>query len=256
MSHGCYLPSTNSALIFENGLIARMSERTLPSFSAGANAAPPPHLGQRFSRDGYFLPEPGNTVVCHLVDGSPAQAAMIAVRERMMAMPEADRLLFTPISSLHMTLFQGIIEYRRKLPYWPETMPLDTAIEAMTVHYQTRLQGFEARSPFKVRVTALDPTGFTVVGATEADEHALRDWREALAEIFGYRHPDHEDYRFHITLAYVMDWLPDHAIPAWDGLLKDCLQTVIRHAPDFDLQPPAFCSFADMNHFEELTVLA
>jgi Uncharacterized protein conserved in bacteria len=28
-------------------------------------------------------------------------------------MPEAGQLAFTPLSSLHMTLFQGIIEYRR-----------------------------------------------------------------------------------------------------------------------------------------------
>ncbi|WP_245520914.1 DUF1868 domain-containing protein, partial [Mesorhizobium sp. M8A.F.Ca.ET.208.01.1.1] len=36
--------------------------------------------------------EPGNTVVSHLVAGSPSEAAVVAVRERMRAMPDADRL--------------------------------------------------------------------------------------------------------------------------------------------------------------------
>ncbi|TGT28998.1 DUF1868 domain-containing protein, partial [Mesorhizobium sp. M4B.F.Ca.ET.169.01.1.1] len=92
---------------------------SLAGFFEGSNPKPPIHLGTRYDASGNFLLEPGNTVVCHLVDDSPSQAAIVEVRERMRAMPDADRLAFTPISSLHMTLLQGIIEYRRRLPYWP-----------------------------------------------------------------------------------------------------------------------------------------
>lgn len=57
-------------------------------------------------------------------------------------MPDADLLAFTPVSSLHMTLFQGIIEYRRRLPYWPQDVPLDTSVEAMRRLYLERLKSF------------------------------------------------------------------------------------------------------------------
>jgi hypothetical protein len=104
---------------------------SLAGFFAGSNPSPPVHLGTRYDTSGNFLIEPGNTVVCHLASGSASEAVVLDVRERMRAMPDADRLAFTPISSLHMTLFQGIIEYRRRLPYWPQGVPLDTGIEDM-----------------------------------------------------------------------------------------------------------------------------
>ncbi|TIU54853.1 MAG: DUF1868 domain-containing protein, partial [Mesorhizobium sp.] len=92
---------------------------SLAGFFEGTNPTPPVHLGTRYDAAGNFLLEPGNTVVSHLVNGSPSEAAVIEVRERMRAMLDANRLAFTPVSSLHMTLFQGIIERRRRLPYWP-----------------------------------------------------------------------------------------------------------------------------------------
>ncbi|RUW86501.1 DUF1868 domain-containing protein, partial [Mesorhizobium sp. M8A.F.Ca.ET.023.01.1.1] len=97
---------------------------SLAGFFAGSNPMPPTHLGTRYDTSGNFLIEPGNTVVSHLVSGSPSEAVVLAVRDRMMVMPDADRLAFTPVSSLHMTLFQGIIEYRRRLPFWPRDVPL------------------------------------------------------------------------------------------------------------------------------------
>lgn len=29
----------------------------------------------------------------------------------------------------------------------------------------------------------------------------MKGWRDALADIFGYRHPDHDTYEFHITFS-------------------------------------------------------
>ncbi|TGT20309.1 DUF1868 domain-containing protein, partial [Mesorhizobium sp. M3A.F.Ca.ET.174.01.1.1] len=135
----------------------------------GTNPVPPVHLGTRYDTSGNFLFEPGNTVVSHLVGGSPSEAAVIAVRERIRAMADDDRLAFTPISSLHMTLFQGIIEYRRRVPYWPADVPLDTSIDDMTRLYLERLQGFEGNGAFRIKTIGVTPNGLTVAGATEKD---------------------------------------------------------------------------------------
>ena len=140
---------------------------SLAGFFAGTNSKPPMRLGTRYDTSGNFLTEPGNTVVSHLVSGSPSEAVVLAVRNRMLAMPDADRLAFTPVSSLHVTLFQGIIEYRRRLPYWPRDVPLDTSIDAMTRLYLERLKGFQGAGPFKIKVVEIVPTGLTVAGATD-----------------------------------------------------------------------------------------
>ena len=228
---------------------------SLAGFFEGTNPKPPVHLGTRYDTAGNFLPEPGNTVVSHLVKGSPSEAVAIEVRGRMRAMPDADRLAFTPISSLHMTLFQGIIEYRRRLPYWPQDVPLDTSIDDMTSLYLERLKGFAGLAPFNIKVLEVVPTGLTVAGATEEDRRVMSAWRDALAVPFGYRHPDHDTYVFHITFAYQMQRLADDRVTAWQDFFDGSLALFERQAPVIEIKPPAFCSFNDMNHFEELLVL-
>ena len=229
---------------------------SLAGFFEGTNPTPPVHVGTRYDTAGNFLIEPGNTVVCHLVNGSPSEAAVIEVRERMRAMPDANRLAFTPISSLHMTLFQGIIEYRRCLPYWPGDVPLDTGIDEMTRLYLERLKGFEGCGAFRIKVIEVTPTGLTVAGASDEDECIMRDWRDALSVPFGYRHPDHDGYVFHITFAYQIRRLADDRADAWQHLFDDCLSLLTRQAPVIELRAPAFCSFKDMKHFEELLVVS
>ncbi|RKE84226.1 DUF1868 domain-containing protein [Rhizobium sp. AG855] len=213
------------------------------------------HLGTRYSSAGIFLPEPGNTIVCHLQAGSETEAVLQEVRERYRAMPGSERLAFTAASSLHMTLFQGIIEYRRRLPYWPADVPLETPIDDMTAIFLDRLAGFEPGPAFQMQVVAATPNGLTLEGISEADRDALRSWRDRLPDLLGYRHPDHETYSFHITFAYMIERFDDETMLAWQPFLAEVVEDIRQRAPILSLRPPAFCSFEDMNHFEELLVL-
>jgi hypothetical protein len=226
----------------------------LLKYSKSRHPEPPPHFGTRFNASGDFQYEPGNTIVCHVVEGSRTQDVLIDTRARFLAMPEAKQLAFTPISSLHMTLFQGIIEYRRKPLFWPADLAHDTSIDEMTDVMQERLSAFSAQDPFKVAVTHARPTGLIVEGATQGDRRTMRSWRDAFADILGYRHPDHEDYVFHITFDYVIERLEDEALPRWQQMLDEVAADIRDRAPVLELNPPAFCSFDDMNHFEELLV--
>nr|WP_325265464.1 DUF1868 domain-containing protein [uncultured Rhizobium sp.] len=233
---------------------ARLISPDLLRYSATHNPKPPPRLGTRYARRGGFLPEPGNTIVCHVEKESKTQALLVAARARYLDMPEAERFLFTPITSLHMTLFQGVIEYRRKPRFWPDDMPLETPIEDMTEIMAARLEGFSTLDPFQVAVKSAKPSGLVVEGKSENDRRAMKAWRDALARLLGYRHPDHDDYAFHITFAYVIERLSDAALPAWQAMLDEVTAEIQRAAPVLQLRPPAFCSFEDMNHFHELMI--
>ena len=226
----------------------------LLAYSKSRHSEPSKHLGVRFRPTGGFLPEPGNTIVCHVTKGSETQQVLVEARETFLAMPEAPQFLFTPITSLHMTLFQGIIEYRRLEDFWPADLPLDSPIDDMTAIMGDRLQGFAMADPFKVEVTEALPSGLLVDGATEHDRKVMREWRNGLADLLGYRHPDHDDYPFHITFSYVIDRLDDEALPRWQAMLETVANDIRRKKPILELGPPAFCSFEDMNHFQELLV--
>jgi hypothetical protein len=226
----------------------------LLDYSKTHNGSAPKHLGTRYRSKGGFLPEPGNTIVCHVEKDTETQRALIEVREKYLAMPEAPQFLFTPITSLHMTLFQGIIEGRRQPHFWPHDIPLDTPIEEATEIMAARLQTLSLFEPFQVAVTKARPSGLIVDGATDGDRRIMRTWRDTFADLLGYRHPDHDDYLFHITFAYVIERLEDEALPRWQAMLNEVADTIAQQAPILDLRPPAFCIFEDMNHFHEVLI--
>ncbi|MEM6462702.1 MAG: DUF1868 domain-containing protein [Pseudomonadota bacterium] len=216
---------------------------------------PPPFVGSRFSEEGVFLRERGNTVVSHLVKGSGSEEALLDIRRQMMTLPYADHFAFTAASSLHMTVAQGVLETRRLPGYWPEGIDLETPVEEITRLYLDRFAGLEDQGPYQVRVDEVTPYGVTVSGATVEDEETLRRWRDHLCGPFGYRHPDHEAYVFHITVAYLKKWLPSEAVALYEAELENLLGQLKRTCPVLELDRPALCSFNDMNHFEPLLYL-
>ncbi len=222
--------------------------------SRSLNPGPIPHHGIRYDSSGRFLTERGNTVVCHLVEGSEPAAAILEARTRYTTMPGADKLAFTAPASLHMTLFQGIIETRRALPYWPGDVPAETPVDDMTGIFMDRLAHFRAGQAFAVEVKHATPLGLVVDGVTDGDRAVLRDWRNRLADLLGYRHPDHETYAFHITFAYMIERFDDETLETWIPFLQEVATDIRRRAPVIELRAPAFCAFDDMNHFEELLV--
>lgn len=235
---------------------ASTSTLDLARFAESRHDAPPPRLGVRYDRDGRFLPEAGNTVVCSARRGSAEETALLAARDRLLAMPEADRFAFTPPESLHVTLFQGVLDTRREPMFWPNDLALDAPVPLATDHLLGKLEGFAPRAPFRFRAAGLTPLGVVLEGATSADVAALKDWRDGLADRCGFRHPDHETYVFHVTFAYPIAWLPDDRLRAWGNVLAEAHADLAAAVPVLTFGPPAFCRFADMCLFEELKVLA
>jgi len=226
----------------------------LADFAASAHTAPPSRLGTRYDST-RFLPEAGNTVVCHLDFGAPGHEPVLEARARMQALPGAGNFLFTPVPSLHMTVFEGALETRRSPDAWPAWAALDAPIRKVTEAQLPRLEGFRAPPPFSVKVVDLKPTGLQLAGASDADETALRQWREALTAPFGYRHADHDAYVFHMSFAYPLAWLPDDLLEHWQQACDAILADLRQAAPVIPLTRPAFCRFPDMTLFEELLVL-
>ncbi|WP_300058137.1 DUF1868 domain-containing protein [uncultured Roseobacter sp.] len=231
-----------------------MATSDLDRYAARNNSEPPARLGQRYDHD-RFLPEPGNTVVCHLDHDAPAHQAVLDARARLQMLPGSERFLYTPVSSLHMTLFEGVIDTRRTADAWPNGVDRDAPVDAVTAIVEERLASFAPLPDFSVRAIGVLPTGLVLAGATAEDEAHMRAWRDALTTPFGYRHNDHDAYRFHMTFAYPTQWLPDDMMPLWHSECQAVLDELTAAAPTLPLRSPAFCTFADMTAFPERLVL-
>ena len=208
-----------------------------------------PRLGSRFDTEGQFLPEHGNTVVAQVTAGSATEAALIDLRHALMALPFADHFAFTAVESYHMTVFEGVIETRRARGYWPDDLALDASIDEMTAAMSAKLAGFSPPPPFQMRLVEVTPLGLHLTGATEKDEVNVRAWRDALAQALGFRTPAHETYGFHTTMAYQKRWPPAKALGLYEQALAQLGADFAARVPVLDLDPPAFCRFADMNAF-------
>ena len=228
---------------------------TLKSFLASHNPAPPHRLGQRYNRS-RFLPESGNTVVCPLDLSHPSHKAVLAIRQQLQQLPGAEALLFTPVSSLHMTVLDGVIDSRRIPDAWPPDTPLSAPISSVTSTVSNRLSDVAPPPPINMRVSYVSPGGLALQGATDADDAALRHWRDALSTAFGFRHATHDTYAFHMTLAYPVDWIPDSLAALWQQTLETMTKRLTIQTPVIPLAPPDFCIFNDMTHFEPVRALA
>lgn len=178
---------------------------------APAEGAPNPTLGFKFARDGSSLPFRGNTIICHIPGTAPEVTALA--------------------------------ELARRLP-----------LEEITRRFIDRLRGLAVPQRFAMRPAGLVPmgTGGTVVGLEPADEDTarqIRGLREAFALVLGLRKPNHDAYRFHITLSYLLEWLSPAEAEQHLAAHEQFGRAFIEAHPVLHLGPPEFCVFETLHRF-------
>ncbi|MFE0758423.1 DUF1868 domain-containing protein [Inquilinus sp. NPDC058860] len=222
--------------------------------TAPAEGAPNPTLGYKFARDGSPLPFRGNTIICHILETAPELPALAELANRLRDLPWGGRFAFLPASSYHMTVFEGVTYAERSPERWPEGVAPDAPLEDITRRFIDRLHGLSVPQRFAMRPVGLVPmgTGGTVVGLEPADEDTtrqIRGLREAFALILGLRKPNHESYRFHITLSYLLEWLSPAEAERHLAAHQRLGEAFIEAHPVLQLGPPEFCVFETLHRF-------
>ncbi len=113
-----------------------------------------------------------------------------------------------------MTIFDGVREKECEPGMWPsglEKLPLDECTEVFAKRLRQagpELERDGLAPPYKMRVRAFDPAvvgiGLVIEGANAEEEDRIRRLRDKLAEMLGFKAPNHEIYGLHITMAYLM----------------------------------------------------
>lgn len=214
----------------------------------------PEAVGRKFTPEGAPLACPGFTTICHVDPTSDAFKALLQAQETLKAGPLASAFSFLPPASLHMTIFEGVIDYSRTRARWPGHLPLDASVEAATEDARARLQGVDLDTSFAVRPEGIF-AGFSVsmTGATEDQEARLRRTRNRLRDALNLHREDHDAYQFHITLAYLLRWLSAAEAQQVLDLSSDVSETLLSQMPGLTLGPVELCRFDTMHHFEPVT---
>lgn len=216
---------------------------------AATGGAAPASVGQKFTAEGKVMPYAGNTFLCHIPQG-PAHAALTATAARLRAGAPAGAYAFLPPASYHMTVFEGVTDRDRTGGRWPEGLTPTLPVEAVSESFLPRLSGLDLPSATRIRPTGIFAgTTVQVTGATEADETTLRSARQTLRAATGIRRPDFADYRFHVTLAYLLRWLTPSEAAAMADLSATLARDLAALHPSIALDGIEFCGFAYMHAF-------
>ncbi len=215
----------------------------------------PPHapvpagLGTKFWPDGRYRRYPGNTVVAMVEPGSPVWAALGRVRA-VLDPPLGPYMTFLPPDSWHMTAFDLLLDEVRRPERWSRFLDLDAPLTEADTVLRAAVEAVPPPEPTLVGgVLRAQPGVVFDVHPVDADmERALRSYRERLSDATGIRAPDHRDYRFHVTMAYLITHPPIDAMATITAALTEA-EELLAEIGAFTLERPSFRCFSDMGAF-------
>lgn len=224
-------------------------------------AAWPPSVGYKFHANGEVRYFPGNTIICPLTRAEPGLCAAVSLaQDRLKAAAFAAAYSFLPPDSFHMTMFEGVLEEKRRPELWPADLPLDAPLDEVTAHFATKLRTlpFERTFWMRCRGLSLSASGglqIDLVPADAASEQTLSLSRDRLADLLQYRAPNHASYGFHISLAYLVKWLADEQLELLRAALAAGSAALARSIDTVTLGPAYLTRFDTMYRFEPVLAL-
>jgi hypothetical protein len=157
-----------------------------------------------------------------------------------------------------MTLFGGANDPDRRAEVWPKGLPLDMPLAEVNEAVGARIKAMPLMTqlPIRMRVDQTPipdrekPLKIRLVPIDAAEEQKVRRLRDRLAEATGIRAPDHEAYRFHISLAYLLNALTPQEVEEYRAAQRAWEMLVAKACPVIELGAPEYCLFKDMFAFE------
>ena len=222
----------------------------------------PSGIPDKFSPDGKVQPFSGNTIICPLSPASELYTSLLDLYEQLDQSPIAQSYNLLPPSSWHMTVFDAVVDSRREPGVWPNDLAANASMDECTAHFQGKLKRFDIGAegvPYQISVTSADP--FAIRGGlalslqpSPQDETALRGLRDRIAATLGVRKSDHEIYRFHLSIAYLLRYLDGAHEAEVRRIFTEHFEKLLPVS--IELGRLEFCTFEDMTAYEPVLVLS
>ena len=210
-------------------------------------------IGKKFFEDGSVRRYPGNTVVADVTPESPAFDVMVKLRETLVTSDLADYYIPMPEDSYHMTVIRGLNDQVRSDAYWPSCLPKDLPMEKVDDHVSEAIARAGIPDGVKMRVRRIRFGSVCILlelePATEEAKKTLLAFRDRAANEIRHRLPKHDEYVFHITLAYTrIQPTTDEEIAKKERLVEK-MNALIGDGLEFVTSKPYMAYFDDMLAF-------
>lgn len=214
-------------------------------------------IGSKFNEDGSVRRYPGNTVVADITPGCSAYDVMQHLRQMVIDAGMADYLILLPTDSYHMTLLGGLNDAKRG-DWWPhEKLPNHVSMDIADDYTTNVMHKVGLPGPQRMRFdyVRMSKSAMVVILQTtdEAQEKLLRKFRDDAAQELGAYRPNHDKYRFHISLAYVRVIPEGEAEVRCQNMLEQ-MNAYLAQQPAFETGAPYVAYFDDMLHYSHTRI--
>lgn len=226
----------------------------LLSTSRAAPVKDEPSGVPKFNPDGTEARWTGNSIICHVNKRSETFMALLDIHRELMRSGMLHRIAILPPASYHMTIFNGISYPERRMDF-PTDIPRDADEAFCNDWFLAKLKAFDLGCELPLRLRALPVEmqnnfyniQYEPVDAAEARK--IQHLRDRLAAALNYRRPDHDHYRFHITLNYFYSPMTSEEEKRFAKLHQALAGELIRRSPVLELQNPEYVVFDGMYEF-------
>jgi hypothetical protein len=218
----------------------------------------------KFNPDGTRRPFKGNTVICHMQPQGSTRDTVEQIATDLRRSSFIHKIALLPPKSYHMTVYPGANDQGRDITGWPSDVPKEASIEECSRIIGERMRAFhlECQLPIRMKVdgtkTIENPRATTLrmTGLDADEEKKIRRIRDRLVEVFGFRDKQHDQYGFHITLAYQLQRFTSAEQTEYRAVLAKNVPRIIASAPCFEFANPEYCTFPDMFRIDVQNLLA
>jgi len=220
-----------------------------------AQNAVPKSIGYKFNRDGTAYPFEANTIVCHIDKESELFTRLLKIKETLIALPFADKFGWMPESSYHMTLFGGVNDPVRRKNDWSTDFALDTPISVITDHFINVLKDVAIPNEYVMKPYAMVTNNSGCVTlklkpSTKEVNTQLRTARNIIRDLTNITRLDHDEYYFHVTFSYQVDWLTEEEAKQLDDSMKQLFDELFNDEDTVLVNKPQLCTLETMDYFE------
>jgi hypothetical protein len=257
---GAYKPMNDSNASDSGTEVKRLSTEIIEDQPANTTASSHQRtftkaVRRKFHEDGSVRHFPGNTIICPVDTDSAVFALLVRLAGQFRKLSCSRSFTLLPPSSYHMTVIQGVCDEDRKSQLWTRFLPLDAPLEETDRFFREKWETLQIPDGFNMKFHYLHTDGVALTvnlqPLTEADARKLKVFRDEVSDKLGLRFPDHDDYRFHLSIGYRIVELTEEGEVELLRFKEQTERELEEHFGIYTTVPPQLVFFKDMFKFAD-----
>ncbi|MFC0179143.1 DUF1868 domain-containing protein [Thorsellia kenyensis] len=209
----------------------------------------------KFNAEGDVLFFPGNTIICHLDRQSSLFNKLVKFYDVLESFNNHNQIIAQlPVDSYHMTIFDSTSKIEGKFNF-PKGKGIESLDDSNTFIINALKESKLTTAPKEMYVESIKFASGTIgLGLVEKDlvKKPLRHLRDKLSQLTNIKHPGHDEYKFHITLAYFCKIPNEKQNDELTMMLSGFYDELTQEDKSVTLGKAEFCTFENMYKFNPI----